>query len=291
MGRETIGIVLGNQTFWDSTIVSKSSTMDNVSQVREYFHNLFGLSDHEIIPSQYWLFNDGISSGDFKTIFDPTIGYIKKKIISSIEYSEKDSIDLIVYYSGEGTTYNNQKVLIPYDANLSKSASFYSVQDLYSGLEKLQSMPEVGDVTLFMDVDFNNASFKQNIKRKSDQVEDAKKKKKKRRKKKKKGNEDDLVAKLPKEIMPPESITVFYASNTTQVAYEHPDYKSSMFTYFLLKGLKGEADNGDKRVTVSELHNYVLKNVEDTTKTLYQDLPQIPILYTANPDRVLYKLP
>ena len=65
--------------------------MDNVSQVREYFHNLFGLSDHEIIPSQYWLFNDGISSGDFKTIFDPTIGYIKKKIISSIEYSEKDS--------------------------------------------------------------------------------------------------------------------------------------------------------------------------------------------------------
>ena len=47
-----------------------------------------------------------------------------------------------------------------------------------------------------------------------------------------------------------------------------------MFTYFLLKGLRGEADNGDKIVTVSELHNYVMKNVEDTTKTLYKDLPQ-----------------
>ena len=163
LGRETIGIVLGNLAFWDSTIVSKSSTKDNVFQVREYFQGLFGLSDHEIIPSQYWLFNEGITSGDFKTIFDPTIGYIKKKIISSIEYSDKDSLDLIIYYSGEGTTYNNEKVLIPYDANLAKSASFYSIQDLYSGLEKLQSMPEVGEVTLFMDVDFNNSSFSQNI--------------------------------------------------------------------------------------------------------------------------------
>ncbi len=289
--RETIGIVLGNLAFWDSTIVSRSSTKDNVMQVREYFHGLFGLSDHEIIPSQYWLFNDGITSGDFKTIFDPTIGYIKKKIISNIEYSEKDSLDLIIYYSGEGTTHNNEKVLIPYDANLSKSASFFSVQDLYSDLAKLQSMPEVGEITLFMDVDFNNASFEQNIIKKSDIKEDPKKKKKRKKKKKKKGEDEDSIVKLPKEIMPPESITVFYASNTTQLAYEHPDYKSSMFTYFLLKGLKGEADNGDKKVTVSELHNYVLKNVEDSTKTLYKDLPQVPILYTGNPDRVLFKLP
>ena len=109
-----------------------------------------------------------LRSSDIKFSFQRKAILDSKKIISSIEYSEKDSIDLIVYYSGEGTTYNNQKVLIPYDANLSKSASFYSVQDLYSGLEKLQSMPEVGDVTLFMDVDFNNASFKQNIKRKSE---------------------------------------------------------------------------------------------------------------------------
>ena len=32
-------------------------------------------------------------------------------------------------------------------------------------------------------------------------------------------------------------------------------------------------------------------SVEDTTKTLYKDLPQVPILFTSNPNRVLYKLP
>ena len=282
---ETIGIVLGNLAFWDSTIVSKASTQDNVNHVREYFHGLFGMDDHEIVPSQYWLFNEGITSREFRSIFDPSIGYIKKKIITNLEYSEKDSLDLLIYFSGEGTTYNGEKVILPYDANSKNSLTFFSLKDLYADLASIQSMPEIRNITLFMDVDFNNSAFKQNIAKKSEE-EDGKKKKKKKKKK----NVEPVVT-LPKELMPPESITVFFASDINQLAYEHPNHGSSMFTYYLLKGLKGEADNGDKNVTVSELHNYVLKNVEDTTKTLYKDLPQIPILFTSNPDRVLYKLP
>ena len=96
---------------------------------------------------------------------------------------------------------------------------------------------------------------------------------------------------LPKEIMPPESITAFYASNTTQLTYDHPDTENSIFTYYLLLGMRGEADNGDKEVTVAELHEYVLKHVQDTTKELYKDLPQVPQLFSSNPDRVLYRLP
>ena len=55
--------------------------------------------------------------------------------------------------------------------------------------------------------------------------------------------------------------------------------------------LRGEADNGDKKLTIAELHSYVQKNVEDTTKALYSDLPQIPILFTSRPDRVICRLP
>ncbi len=59
----------------------------------------------------------------------------------------------------------------------------------------------------------------------------------------------------------------------------------------MLKGLKGEADNGDKVITVKELHNYIRKNVLDTTKSIYSSLPQTPQLYTQNPNRVLVRLP
>ena len=66
-------------------------------------------------------------------------------------------------------------------------------------------MSEVGNITLFMDVDFNNPAFEQNIVKKSDMVDD---KKKKKRKKKKKQPEEPIVI-LPKELMPPAPITVF----------------------------------------------------------------------------------
>ncbi|MBI89260.1 MAG: hypothetical protein CMG60_04160 [Candidatus Marinimicrobia bacterium] len=283
--RQTLGIVLGNSTFWDTTIVNKESAYENVKNVREYFYGLFGMEDYEIIPAQYWLFSDGIKSTDFRSIFDPNVGYVRNKIVSSLEYSDIDSMDLIIYYTGEGTTFQGEKVLLPYDANPSKSMSFYSLKDFYSNLEKVQMMPEVGNITVFMDVDFNNPAFTQNLEKIS---EDGAKKKKKKKKKKK---TDEPLMVLPKDIMPPKSITVFFASNTTQLAYDHPEQINSVFTHYLLKGLKGEADNGDKKITILELHNYVLKNVVDTTKALYKELPQVPILFTSNPERVLYKLP
>ena len=289
MDRETIGIVLGNTKFWDPTIVGKASTNENVKQVREYFRGLFGMDDHAIIPSQYWFFNEGISSKDFKAVFDADIGFIRKKIESSLDYSEKSSLDLMLYYSGEGTTYKGDKVLIPYDADTTKGHTFFPVKDLYASLAELQVIPEVGEITLFMDVDFNNAAFAQNIVKQSDIQEDPKKKKKK--KKKKKGEPEEPLVVLPKEIMPPESITAFYASNTTQLTYDHPDTENSIFTYYLLLGMRGEADNGDKEVTIAELHEYVLKHVQDKTKELYKDLPQVPQLFSSNPDRVLYRLP
>ena len=181
--RDAIGIVLGSPIFRDSTIIAKSSTKENVKQVRKYFYNLFGLNDHEIVPSQYWLFDNGISSNDFKTIFDPSVGHVKDKIISNLEYSQKDTVDLFVYISGEGTTFNGKKVILPFDANLSKSSSFYYVDDLYSNLSKIQAMPDVGEITLFMDVDFNNPAFVQNLEKKVEIVEKKGKKKKGKKKK------------------------------------------------------------------------------------------------------------
>tara|TARA_B100000035_G_scaffold177449_1_gene151327 strand:- start:164 stop:670 length:507 start_codon:yes stop_codon:yes gene_type:complete len=132
LSRDAIGIVLGNTSFLDSTIQVKSSTSNNVEQVREYFYQFFGMEDHEIVPSQYWLYNNGISSNDFRSIFDPGLGFVKNKIISNLEYSFKDTVDLLIYFSGEGTTINGEKVLLPSDADESKSTSFYPVKDLYT---------------------------------------------------------------------------------------------------------------------------------------------------------------
>ena len=82
--RGTIGIVLGNLDFWNPEIPGKSSTSDNVRMVREYFHDLFGMEDHAIIPSQFWLYSERISSRDLQAIFDPDLGYLRTKIESNL---------------------------------------------------------------------------------------------------------------------------------------------------------------------------------------------------------------
>ena len=52
-----------------------------------------------------------------------------------------------------------KKVILPYDADSTNSNSFFPVNRLYSNLAHIQAIPEVGNVTLFMDVDFNNPSL------------------------------------------------------------------------------------------------------------------------------------
>ena len=151
-------------------------------------------------------------------------------------------------------------------------------------LNEINKIDNIGDIFVFMDVDFNNSGFKQNLKA----AELDKKKKKKKKKKKNQGQEKPI---FPTDLIPPKGITTFYAANTTERSYDHPDAKNGIFTYYMLKGLKGDADNGDKVITVGELHDYIRKNVLDTTKNLYSNLPQTPQLYTENPDRVLLRLP
>jgi hypothetical protein len=239
-----------------------------------------------MIPSQFWIFDNGVTINNFNEIFNPNIGFISDKIKSAVEYSKIDTIDLMLYYSGEGTTIAGDKCIIPYDADKNKIHSFFKIKDLYSMLHEIEKIDNIGDIFVFMDVDFNNSAFKQNLIASEPVIDDKKKKKKK-----KKNVEEIVQPVFPEELIPPTGITTFYAANTTEKSYDHPDSNNGIFTYYMLKGLRGDADNGDKAITVEELHNYIRKNVHDTTKSLYSRLPQTPQLFTENPNRVLLRLP
>ena len=84
-------------------------------------------------------------------------------------------------------------------------------------------------------------------------------------------------------VVPVESSPTM-VSLASPVVVESPDANNGIFTYYMLKGLRGDADNGDKVITVEELHNYIRKNVHDKTKSLYSSLPQTPQLFTEKPE-------
>lgn len=56
----------------------------------------------------------------------------------------------------------------------------------------------------------------------------------------------------------PAEFTVITASNMDQISWSSNDLKHGIFSYYLMKGMEGEADaNKDGKITVSEMHEYL----------------------------------
>ena len=78
---------------------------------------------------------------------------------------------------------------------------------------------------------------------------------------------DMLIASRPiairaKEQAVPEGFTVMTAAAGDQTAKPLEEAKHGMFSYFLMKGMEGDADaNQDNQITAGELHAYVQQNV------------------------------
>lgn len=78
------------------------------------------------------------------------------------------------------------------------------------------------------------------------------------------------------------SVAMLLASRSTQRAVEAGQLAGGAFTHFLLKGLAGRADqNGDRIVTIRELHRYVSPRVRSVTKGR-----QSPVFYGRFSDQL-----
>ena len=104
-------------------------------------------------------------------------------------------------------------------------------------------------------------------------------------------NEETLVASLrPVRIVAdeqdmPNNFTVFTASANDQTSGSINEAKHGMFSYYLMKGLEGKADeNKDKKITNGELIAYLKTNVSKEAFT--QNREQDPML-SGDPDQVL----
>ncbi len=63
-----------------------------------------------------------------------------------------------------------------------------------------------------------------------------------------------------------DKVIAMVSCRANEYSGEHPYIKQGFFSYFLIEGLKGEADiNRDKKLTITELHLFVKKNVSAIT--------------------------
>jgi hypothetical protein len=249
-GKNSIAIIIGIE---DYKYAPKVDFATNDARVfYQYAKSVFGIPERNI----YCRINDGATSGEFNKIFADD-GWIARRL-------KKDQTDVIVYYSGHGApdTKSEKGYLIPYDIDPNYANTGMSLDFIYSSLSKLQAK----SVTLFIDACFSGESR----------------------------SEEMLIAGIrpisietKSPILTTENMAVFSASTGAQYSSSYPDKQHGLFTYFLLKGLQGEAKGSDDKITLDELQKYLYKNVDETAG--YLDKEQNPTFIGKDRTRVLIK--
>lgn len=200
--------------------------------MKDYFINILGIPEENI----YTKTNNDASKTEFSTIFGPRLAK---------NASGKDN-EVFVYYSGHGVPDNRgrEAYLLPYDGIPEyPETSGYGLQTLYTDLGKLNAK----HVTIFLDSCFSGRN---------------------------RDNQSILTGAKALVITPElpsvaPGMTVFSAAGGQQMANVYEDQQHGLFTYYLMKGLRGEADaDNDKNITQQELNNYLRQNVTSISRRL-----------------------
>ena len=86
----------------------------------------------------------------------------------------------------------------------------------------------------------------------------------------------------------PKNFSVFSSSQSNKVSGTIKEAEHGIFSYYLMKGLAGDADlNSDRKITNKELFVYLQDTVSKEAFT--QNREQEPILASENLDQILVK--
>jgi uncharacterized caspase-like protein len=74
-------------------------------------------------------------------------------------------------------------------------------------------------------------------------------------------NARPVVLRADKKLFP-DSFTFITASQADQISSSSPELKHGIFSYYLMKGMVGDADaNKDGKITLDEMQSYLTENV------------------------------
>ncbi len=207
--------------------------------VTEYLTKVMGYPEENVVT----LINDRAALGDMAK-------YFEKWLPNNVE---KDG-SVFIYYSGHGAP--NPKTgdayLVPYDGDPSFiDETGYSLKRLYDALGKLPAK----EVIVALDSCFSGSGGRSVVAK----------------------GARPLVMSM-ESLSIPQKITVLSAASGEQISSTYEEQGHGLFTYFMLKGLRGEGDvNGDGKIEIGELFNYIKPNVEKIARKVYnnEQSPQI----------------
>lgn len=241
------GVVIGIENYRNVSPVRFARR--DAEYMKDYFVSVLGIAEENI----YVAIDEDASLGTLKSVFDEG-GWLSNN-------AGRQDNEVFIYFSGHGVSAPDGKdaYLLPYDGNPNYAAnSAYDIDLLYRNLGKMESQ----HITFFLDSCFSGANRENEI-----ILADAR---------------PVFIAFNPKAKG--SNLSVFSASGGSQISSSYAQMQHGLFSYFLMKGLGGEADlNKDKKITQAELDRYLKDKVSVQARRMGRE--QDPELQSSDPAR------
>ncbi len=205
--------------------------VNDAKTMTEYLTKVMGYPEENVVT----LLDEHATNVDFAK-------YFEKWLPNNVE---KDG-SVFIYYSGHGAP--NPKTgdayLVPYDGDPSFiDETGYPLKRLYDSLGKLKAK----EIIVALDSCFSGAGGRSVIAK----------------------GARPLVM-IMESLAIPSKVAVISASSGDQISSSYEEKGHGLFTYFMLKGLKGEAENNGK-VEIEDLLNYIKPQVERIARKVYNN--------------------
>lgn len=254
-----VAVVIGIRDYLNPSVPRVEYAKRDAQFVREYLINTLGYDPKNILPQNP---DDLMTTAMMKTLIR----------VQLPDFIRKEKSDVFFYFSGHGapSTEMQKAFFVPCDGNpnyVSKDNA-YLAEELYADLARLQAR----SLTVVVDACFSGYSGdgKMIIQKASPAVWEV----------------NNPVASL----MGQRHVIAFLSSSASQISSWYPEKQHGLFTYFFLKGLQGKADaNGDGKLTVQELHDYLSDENDGVPYWALRKFgrPQTPQIITPDTHKVL----
>jgi peroxiredoxin len=252
---DAVGVVISVSQYKDVPGVEYAA--EDGRAVKEYLVKAFGYDQRNII------YLENPTKADLEMVF----GVRGKPEAQLYKWVKPGKSDVFVYYTGHGAPdlKTKEAYLVPADANPSYvEFQGYPLSTLYENLGKIPAR----NMTVVLEACFSGAFEKGMLIQNASPL---------------------VVAVEPEGKEVPDNIVLMSSSSGSQVSSWYPEKRHSLFTYYMLDGLKGKADaDKDKVITVAELGKYVSDNVSYLAGRLH-NRDQTP-LFRGDATRIVGRL-
>jgi len=248
-GSNTLCVIIGVEKYKYAPTVDFAS--NDARTFYTYAKKVFGIPEKNI----FFRTNENATSGEFEKAFSDN-GWLARRIV-------KGETNIIIYYAGHGAPDTKEKTayLIPYDIDPNYANTGMSIDKMYSTLTNFGAK----DVTIFLDACFSGVS-------RSDEMLLA--------------GVRGIVVKPKQSETFGDNLIAISASSDDEFSTSFPEKYHGLYTYYLLKALKGEASNG-KDLDVNTLFEYLNKKIP--VEAGYLDRDQHPTIRGKQKSRILVK--